>query len=412
MSNAFSQFDAFFNIFIIVTVITLVARRLRFPPTLALIFAGIISTFTPELPMVILGPDIFMSLLLPPIIFQETLQLDIDGLIDDSDTIFSYAVAGTLLMLVAVAVFARFILGFDVAEAFILGIIVSPTDPVAVIGTFHSLGVIKRFQLLVAGESLFNDGVAIVVYSLLVSMVTLGSVTALGVARMTLVKVVGGVLLGVVGGYIVHTVFCWTDDKFAEVLLSFIAAFGVFRLAEELNASGVIATVLAGLIINYRIRNYGGLGGESRGMLDTLWEFVGFLASSIAFIFIGLNIRPDILGKYLVPVLGLSGFILFARYLMVVGVAEVIEAMSGKRIPRNWRLGIFWSGLRGAVSVVLVLGVSGLPLLHSEVMTALTFGVVLTSNVLQGLTMPRAVQSLNLSLEVVTHLAGEELKQD
>jgi CPA1 family monovalent cation:H+ antiporter len=412
MSNAFSQFDAFFNIFIIVTVITLVARRLRFPPTLALIFAGIISTFTPELPMVILGPDIFMSLLLPPIIFQETLQLDIDGLIDDSDTIFSYAVAGTLLMLVAVAVFARFVLGFDVAEAFILGIIVSPTDPVAVIGTFHSLGVIKRFQLLVAGESLFNDGVAIVVYSLLVSMVTLGSVTAWGVARMTLVKVVGGVLLGVVGGYIVHTVFCWTDDKFAEVLLSFIAAFGVFRLAEELNASGVIATVLAGLIINYRIRNYGGLGGESRGMLDTLWEFVGFLASSIAFIFIGLNIRPDILGKYLVPVLGLSGFILFARYLMVVGVAEVIEAMSGKRIPRNWRLGIFWSGLRGAVSVVLVLGVSGLPLLHSEVMTALTFGVVLTSNVLQGLTMPRAVQSLNLSLEVVTHLAGEELKQD
>jgi NhaP-type Na+/H+ or K+/H+ antiporter len=150
MSNAFSQFDAFFNIFIIVTVITLVARRLRFPPTLALIFAGIISTFTPELPMVILGPDIFMSLLLPPIIFQETLQLDIDGLIDDSDTIFSYAVAGTLLMLVAVAVFARFVLGFDVAEAFILGIIVSPTDPVAVIGTFHSLGVIKRFQLLVA----------------------------------------------------------------------------------------------------------------------------------------------------------------------------------------------------------------------------------------------------------------------
>lgn len=405
MHNAFSQFDAFFNIFIMVTVITLVARRLRFPPNLALIFAGIISTFTPELPMVVLGPEIFMSLLLPPIIFQETLQLDIDGLIDDSDTIFSYAVAGTILMLVAVAVFARFVLGFDVVEAFILGIIVSPTDPVAVIGTFHSLGVIKRFQLLVAGESLFNDGVAIVVYSLLVSMVTLGSVTAVGVAKMTLVKVVGGVLLGVLGGYIVHTVFCWTDDKFAEVLLSFIAAFGVYRLAEELNASGVIATVLAGIIINYRIRNYGGLGGESRDMVDTLWEFVGFLASSIAFIFIGLNIRPDILGKYLVPVLGLSVFILFARYLMVVGVAELIEAMSGKRIPRNWRLGIFWSGLRGAVSVVLALGVSGLPLPHSEVLTALTFGVVLTSNVLQGLTMPWAVQSLNLSPEVVAHRA-------
>jgi len=397
MSSAFSQFDAVFNIIIVVTVITLAARRLRFPPTIALIFAGLVATFIPESPLERLGPEIFLSLLLPPIIFDETLHLDIDGLIDDSDTILSYSVAGTLIMVVAVAIFAYFVSGFSPAESFLLGIIIAPTDPVAVIGTFRAMGVIKRFQLLVAGESLFNDGVAIVVYSILVSIVTLGSVTAFEVAKITIIKVVGGVLLGVAGGYIVHTLFCWTDDKFAEVLLSFIAAFGVFRLAEELEASGVIATVLAGLIINYRCRNYGGLGGESREMLDTMWEFVGFTASSVAFIFIGMNLDPRVLFGYLAPVVVLTIFITLARYLMVVGIAEFIESISGKRIPRNWRLGILWSGMRGAISVVLALGIGGLPLPHAEGIMALTFGVVLATNLLQGLTMSKVVQGLELS---------------
>lgn len=408
MSAALSQFDAFFNILILVTVITLVARWFHVPPTIALIFAGLFATLTPSFPLLNLGPEIFVSLLLPPILFQETLHLDIDGLLDDSDTILSYAVAGTLVMVVAVALFAYFLSGFDIIEAFLLGIIIAPTDPVAVIGTFRSLDVIKRFQLLVAGESLFNDGVAIVVYSILVSVVTLGSVTVFDIARISLVKVVGGILLGVVGGYIVHILFCWIDDKFAEVLLSFIAAFGIFRLAEELGASGVIATVLAGLIINYRCRSYGGLGDESIEMLDALWEFIGFTASSVAFIFVGMNLNPTVLVRYIGPVVALTLFILFTRYWMVVGLAEVIEALSGKRIPGNWRLGIFWSGLRGAVSVVLVLGVGSLPLPHAEGMTALTFGVVLATNLVQGLSMSRVVQGLELSAGWVAITSDKE----
>ena len=325
MSEAFTQFDAFFNILIIVTVITLAARRFRFPSTIALIFAGLFATLTPEFPILNLGPEIFVTLLLPPIIFQETLHLDIDGLIDDSDTILNYAVVGTLIMVVAVAAFARYVMGFEIVEAFLLGVIISPTDPVAVISTFRSLGVIKRFQLLVAGESLFNDGVAIVIYTLLVTLVASGSMTSLDIASMSLVKVVGGCILGMAAGYVVHLLFCWTDDKFAEVLISFIVAFGVSRFSEELGASGVITTVLAGLIINYRCRNYGGLTEGSREMLDAIWEFVGFTASSIAFIFIGLNLDPSVLQRYLGPITALTFFILIARYVMVVAIAEIVE---------------------------------------------------------------------------------------
>ena len=411
MSTGFSQFDAIFNIIIVVTVITLAARRLRFPPTIALIFAGLLATLMPRLTLINLGPEVFVSLLLPPILFQETLHLDVDGLIDDSDVILSYAVAGTLIMVTAVAVFVHLYAGFDVVESFLLGIIVSPTDPVAVIGTFKNIGVIKRFQLLVAGESLFNDGVSIVVYSILVSIVTDGSLTALDVVRISLVQVVGGVVLGIAAGFIVHILFCWIDDKFTEVLVSFIAAFGVFRLAEELGASGVIATVLAGILINYRCRNYGGLEGESRDMLDALWEFVGFLASSIAFVFIGMNLEPSVLVNHIVPILSLTGFILVARLIIVVVIAEVIERYSGKRIPRNWRLGIFWSGLRGAISVVLVLGIGGLSLPNGEAMTALTFGVVLVSNLLQGLTMSKVARRLNL-LSMLVPQESEDISSD
>jgi CPA1 family monovalent cation:H+ antiporter len=136
-------------------------------------------------------------------------------------------------------------------------------------------------------------------------------------------------------------------------------------------------------------------------MLDALWEFVGFLASSIAFVFIDMNLDPSVLVKHLVPILSLTEFILVARLIIVVVIAEVIERYGGKRIPRNWRLGIFWSGLRGAVSVVLVLGIGGLSLPNGEMMAALTFGVVLTSNLLQGLTMSNVSQT-----EPFIHVSG------
>lgn len=400
MTNNFSLFDAIFNILILVVFITLVARRLRFPTSIALILAGLLATFTANFPILNLGPDIFLSILLPPIVFQESLYLDIDGLIDDSDTILSYAVLGTIIMVIAVAIFAYFLAGFSLIEAFLLGIIIAPTDPVAVIATFRSLGVIKRFQLLVAGESLFNDGVAIVIYSILVTSVTLGSLTLFEVVRISLVSILGGILLGVASGYLAHIIFCWTDDKFVKVLLSFVIAFGVFRMAEELGASGVISTVLSGLIINYRISNFGGLGKEAKEMLYAMWEFVGFTASSIAFIFIGINLNLAILGKYIIMIVVLTSFILLARYLMVAGIANLMEKLRGKRIPRNWRTGIFWSGLRGAISIVLVLSISSLSLPNTESLIALTYGVVLATNLLQGLTMSNVIRKMGLSAKM------------
>ncbi len=410
MEGGLGQFDAIYNILILVVIITLVARQIKFPSTIAFIIAGLLAAAVPRIPLPQLSPEIFLSILLPPILFTETLTTDIDGLIDDSDTILSYAVAGTVLMVIAIGVYTHYVFQMSWLEAFMLGIIIAPTDPVSVIATFKRLGVIRRFQLIVAGESLFNDGVAIVVYSILVNIIEAGSITALDILTTTVIKVFGGIILGYVAGYIVHLIFCWTDDLYVKTLLTFIIAFGVFRLAEQFQASGVIAVVLAGLILNYRCRNYGGVDEKGEEMLEIMWEFVGFIASSFAFIFIGVSLELDLLSQFLLQILALSIVSVIFRYGMIEILARILENYRFKRIPSNWKLGMTWSGLRGAVSVVLVLGITGINLPNEQLLLALTYGIVLSTNVIQGLSMPFVVNRLNLFSSTRQKIEEEELE--
>ena len=408
MEGGLGQFDAIYNILILVVVITLIARQVNFPSTIAFIFAGLLAASVQRIPLPELSPEIFLTVLLPPILFTETLTMDIDGLIDDSDTILTYAVAGTALMVTAIGIYTHYVFSMGWLEAFMLGIIIAPTDPVSVIATFKRLGVIKRFQLIVAGESLFNDGVAIVIYSILLTIIEAGSITALDVLTTSIIKVFGGIILGYVAGYIVHLIMCWTDDLYIKTLLTFIIAFGVFRLAEQFHASGVIAVVLAGLILNYRCRNYGGIGEKAEETLEIMWEFVGFIASSFAFIFIGVSLEIDLLLSFAFQIFALSIVSVIFRYGMIDIIARILEEYRGKRIPTNWRAGMTWSGLRGAVSIVLVLGITGIDLPNEQLLLALTYGIVLGTNLIQGLSMPILIKRLNLFSSTRTPVVEEE----
>jgi len=411
MEGGLGQFDAIFNILILVVIITLIARQINFPSTIAFIFAGLLAAAVPRLPLPELSPEIFLSILLPPILFTETLTLDIDGLIDDSDTILSYALPGTLLVVATIGAYTHYVFQMSWLEAFMLGIVVAPTDPVSVIATFKRLGVIRRFQLIVAGESLFNDGVAIVVYSLLVTVIEAGSITGIEILTTTIIKVFGGIILGYVAGYIVHLIFCWTDDLYIKTLLTFIIAFGVFRLAEQFQSSGVIAVVLAGLILNYRCRNFGGVSEKGEEVLEIMWEFVGFIASSFAFIFIGVSIDLELLSHFMLQIFALSIVSVIFRYGMIDIIARFLERYRSKRIPQNWRIGMTWSGLRGAVSVVLILGITGINLPNEELLLALTYGIVLSTNVIQGLSMPLLIKRLNLFSSTRQIIEEEEVEE-
>jgi CPA1 family monovalent cation:H+ antiporter len=407
MEGGLGQFDAIYNILIMVVIITLIARQFNFPSTIAFIFAGLLAASVPRIPLPELSPEIFLTILLPPILFTETLTMDVDGLIDDSDTILSFAVAGTAIMVLAVGIYTRFAFNISWIEALILGIIIAPTDPVSVISTFKKLGVIKRFQLIIAGESLFNDGVAIVVYSILLIIIEAGTITFGEVLSLAALKIFGGAILGYLAGYVVHLIFCWTEDLYAETLLTFIVAFGVFRLAEEFHSSGVIAVVVAGLMFNSRCRTHGGVSERGEEILKVMWEFVAFIASSFAFIFIGVSLDLGLLVRYALSILALSLVSVLFRYGMTEVVAYFLEEYRDKRIPSNWRVGMTWSGLRGAVSVVLVLGITGVNLPNEQLLLALTYGIVLSSNLIQGLSMPYAINRLRLYSSTRAHLPPE-----
>jgi CPA1 family monovalent cation:H+ antiporter len=396
MDGGLGQFDSIYNRLLMVVVITLVARQINFPSTIAFIFAGLLAASVPRIPLPDLSPEVFLTILLPPILFTETLTMDVDGLIDDSDTIMAFAVAGTALMITAIALYTHLIFNLTWMEAFILGVIIAPTDPVSIITTFKRLGVIKRFQLIVAGESLFNDGFAVVIYSILLVVVEAGTISAGEVLTLTVIKIFGGAILGYVAGYVVHLIFCWTEDLYVETLLTFIIAFGVFRLAEAFHSSGVIAVVIAGLILNYRCRNHGGISEKGEETLEIMWEFVGFIASSFAFIFIGVSLEAKLLATYALPIIALSIVSMIFRFLMTDLISRFLEKYRGKRIPWNWRVGMTWSGLRGAVSVVLVLGITGVNFANEQLLLALTYGIVLSTNVIQGLTMPWIINRFRL----------------
>jgi NhaP-type Na+/H+ or K+/H+ antiporter len=202
----------------------------------------------------------------------------------------------------------------------------------------------------------------------------------------------GGFLLGIFFGYIAHTFFCWTDDKYARVLISFLVSFGVYWFSELVGASSIIATVTAGLIINYRIHKLGGMGRESNEMLEALWEFVGFIVSSIAFIFIGMNIEIQVLVANYPLIICVFLYLMLMRHLIVVCLAEVMKRLGGEELPQSWRLCFSWAGLRGAVSAVLALGLSKFSMPHSEMIIVLTFGVVLVSNLVQGLSISNLIK--------------------
>jgi NhaP-type Na+/H+ or K+/H+ antiporter len=169
-------------------------------------------------------------------------------------------------------------------------------------------------------------------------------------------------------------------------------AFGVSWISESIGASSVIATVIAGLMINYRMHKFGGLGRESIDMLEALWEFLGFTVSSIALIFVGMNINIPVLLENYYLIICIFVFIIGTRFLIVYGLAEIIERSGGEKLPYNWRFCLSWSGLRGAISAVLALGVSSLVAINSDVIIVITFGLVLFSNVVQGLSISGIVR--------------------
>jgi CPA1 family monovalent cation:H+ antiporter len=381
-------------------IVALLARRLRLPYTVGLVAAGTGLTFMRVDQGIVLTHDFIFDVVLPPLLFEAALNIHWKELSRDSLPVLSLSLLGTLISAAVVAAGMVFILNWQPTSAILFGVLISATDPVAVIAMFKDNRVAGRMRLLVESESLFNDGIAAVLFTMALSWAqeTKGNPITLAAGALVLLFTVGG---GIVAGLscagAAIAVAGHTSDFLVEGTLTTVTAYGSFLLSEHFHCSGVLATVTAGLLMG----NLGVLieNGESplsdrgREFVLALWDFIAFIANSLVFLLIGLavaHIRFDALG--LQPLLGLIALVLLARALTVYPLC-LLFARSRWVIPLSVQHILWWGGLRGAVGMALALSLpSSFP--HKGDILVATFGVVVFSVVVQGLTMPLLLRKL------------------
>ena len=391
------------ELLLIVSLVALVVRRLRIPYTVALVVVGLLITFQKESEMS-LTPELILSLFIPPLVFEASFHLEFKSLRENWLVIAGLAIPGVLLTTLIVGAIVSWGVGIPLANGLVFGALIAATDPVAVVALFKALGAPKRLATLVESESLFNDGTAIVVFKLLLAVAVAGIVGGHGEAGESfdlLTAVVdffrvsaGGLLIGIGLGWVIAQIIARVDDYLIETMLTTVLAFGAYLVAERFHVSGVLAVVSAGIVTG----NLGlkGMSPTTRIVLFNFWEFLAFVANSLVFLLIGLDVNLREIGANLIPISIALGAVLLSRALVVYGITALANLRSHNVSPA-YRHVIFWGGLRGAISLALALSLP-LALPERELLRVMTFGVVLFTLLAQGTTMQFLLRYLGIGI--------------
>jgi CPA1 family monovalent cation:H+ antiporter len=401
----------------IAAAVAVAVRRIRLPYTVALVVVGLGLAFLPtDVIQIDVSSDLILAVLVPPLLFEATVHISWGRLRRDLAPVLLFALVGTLLGAFVVGGFVTGLVdGVPWPAAVAFGALISATDPVAVIAFFRSIGVSKRLTILVEGESLFNDGVAFVVFILALAAAGPGATFSLGSAvGQFFIDAFGGLAIGLVLGYVVSSLILKNlDDHLIETVVTVALAFGSYLLAEEfgvifdletVHLSGILAVVAAGLMVgNIGLRN---TSPTTRLTLENFWEFAAFVVNSLVFLLLGLQIHISELWDKAGAVLVALVAIQVTRLVVVYGLGTIHGlAQPDRKVPRRYQHVMFWGGLRGAISVALALSLAGeTDRLGAEVVSTLqvmTFGVVLFTLLVQGLTIERLIRRLGLAAKPV-----------
>jgi CPA1 family monovalent cation:H+ antiporter len=388
--------------------VALIARRLSFPFTVALVVAGFLAAGLGEIVAVTASPELILSLLVPPLLFEATLHLPWRKLKVDAFPVLLTAIVGTGFGTLVIGGVVHEVLDLSWPASFAFGALISATDPVAVIAFFKSLGTPKRLSILVEGESLFNDAVAVVAFGLAIE-VAKGEEFSAGSALMDfLIVSAGGLAVGLILGYVVsEIVLAQVDDALIETSTTLALAYGSFLMAEEfgliigqddLHFSGILAVVAAGLMVgNLGFKN---TSPTTRLTLENFWQLLTFLVNSMVFLLIGLSTTFSTLADELPAVLLGVVLVLAVRLIVTYGLSYTIGIVHpSRKIPRKYQHVMYWGGLRGAISLALALTITD-EIFDSatvEKLQAMTFGVVLFTLLIQGTTITGLIKRLGLA---------------
>ncbi|MYL44059.1 sodium:proton antiporter [Virgibacillus halodenitrificans] len=395
--------------------ITAIAKKFKKPYPIALVIVGAfigLSDITVLKPLkdFITEGEVFnfviITLFLPALLGEAALKLPFSHLNENKAPILTLAFGGTFLSFLIIGFLSMGLLDFPIAAAFVFAAIMSATDPVSVLSIFKGLGVNKKLATIIEGESLFNDGLAVVLFNIsafsLITYLDLGLEGA-GLGVWEFIKVISlGLIIGGALGFGFSRLTRYFDDYPLEIIFSIILFYGAFLLAECFHASGVIAVVVAALVFG----NYGGKIGMSpttKLNINNFWDVTALLANSLVFLMVGLEItRIDVHDKW--------GLIFLA--ILIVFIARSLAVYTSllfiKNIPTSWKHIFNWGGLKGSLSIALVLSLPrDFP--GREDILIVAFSVVLFSLVIQGLTIKGLLSWLGISLKREGHEEYEEI---
>jgi Na+:H+ antiporter len=375
---------------LIAAVVAMLARRLRVPYSIGLVVAGFGVALLPFAFNIQLTKELIFTAFLPPLIFEAALYLHWPELRKDSSVILVLATVGVLLSATATAVGMHYLAHWEWTGALVFGVLIAATDPVSVIATFKEAGARGRIRLLVEAESLFNDCTAAVAFTIALLFAS-GQSLGVAVGLKTLgISVLGGLLCGALVAGIALLLAGGTDDHLVEITFTVVAAYGSFLLAEHFHASGVLATVTAGIIVG----NVGHLriSEKSREAVDGFWEYAAFVANSLIFLLIGMHVANQSFKSLLVPAVIAIVLVTLSRALAVYPSCLFFSRSTLKVKLKHQHI-LFWGGLRGALALALALGLPmGMPR-RDEIITV-AFAVVAFSILAQGLTIKPFMRKL------------------
>lgn len=400
-----------FSLFaILITITALLSyfneRTLRLPPSIGvmaaaltgsilLILLGRLGLFPIEWAEDLIGGIDFNALLmrgmLSFLLFAGALHVNLEDLLKRKWSILTLATAGVLLstFLIGTTMYGILVLlglNLPYGYALLFGALISPTDPIAVLGILKSAGVSKDLETMIAGESLFNDGVGIVVFTMVSGLAIGGhAVHWTEAAELFLLEAMGGVVYGLALGYIAYRLLKTINNYTVEILITLSLVAGGYALAAQIHTSGPIAMVVAGLFIGNHGRTFG-MSERTREHLDNFWELIDETLTAMLFVMIGfellvLDIRPIFLfcGFLAIPV------VLLMRFLSVGGPISLLKLI--RSFPPGTVTMMTWGGVRGGISIALALSLVDSP--HRDLILLITYSVVIFSILVQGLTIGR-----------------------
>ena len=383
------------------------ARAVDIPYPIVLVAGGLVLGFVPGLPEVALEPDLVLVIFLPPLLYSAAFFANLHDLKRDMRAISMLAIGLVLATMCTVAVIAHALIDdLPWAAAFALGAIVAPTDPVAATTVARRLGVPRRIVSVIEGESLINDGTALVAYRVAVGAAVGGGFSLLEACEEFVLGAIAGVAIGLAVGWVISEIRRRLDDVLVEITISLLSGYAAYLPAERIGASGVLAAVTVGIVLGWRAPRISSARMRIQGY--AVWDTLVFLLNALLFVLIGLQlplILDGLSGESPWTLLGeaaaVSLTVILTRIAWINTTPYLIRALDRRPQQRarrqGWRPRMIaaWSGMRGSVSLAAALALpADFP--QRDVVLFLTFAVIFTTLVLQGLTLPALIRRLGV----------------